>query len=314
MESCETGLAYPEFGPVISQEDTRAYIKIEDGCDSFCSYCIIPYARGRVVSRLEEDVFCEAVALGNQGFREIVLTGIHICAYGKDRGEGIEALLHLLLRIDAIPTIHRIRLGSLEPNSITESFCAGLAQVAKLCPHFHVSLQSGSDSVLSRMNRKYDSNKYRECISAIRSYFPRVSITTDIIVAFPGETKIEHDESICFCEDIGFSRIHVFPFSPRTGTKAATMQSHVHPDIVSVRAKEFVKLSSSLAEQYAMTFAGEKVEVLLETLESTGHLSGYCKEYLRVFVMPSRDIGPGSEVKAIILSTNSNALYGTITD
>ena len=306
--------AYQEFGSVLSQEDTRAYIKIEDGCDSFCSYCIIPYARGRVVSRLPEDVLREAVELGERGFHEIVLTGIHICNFGKDRGEGIEALQNLLMQIDHISTIHRIRLGSLEPNSLTKEFIQCLAQIRKLCPHFHISLQSGSDSVLSRMNRKYDTNEYRTCISFIRSCFRRAAISTDIIVAFPGETESEHEESLRFCKEIGFSHIHVFPFSERFGTRAADMTPKIPSEISAKRTDDFLRLSTVMTQEFFLTFVGEKVDVLLESSDLYGGFSGYCKEYLRVRVAPGPCFHEGSEVRVQILSTDSNELYGTITD
>jgi len=309
-----TGTLYQEFGTVISQEDTRAYIKIEDGCDSFCSYCIIPYARGRVASRFEEDILREAMDLGDHGFREIVLTGIHICAYGKDRGEGVDSLLRLLLLLDKIPAIHRIRLGSLEPNSLTLEFVKGLSAVQKLCPHFHVSLQSGSDPVLVRMNRKYVTEEYRSCISMIHAYFPCAAISTDVIVAFPGETEEEHADSMQFCTEIGFSRIHVFPFSSRSGTRAADMSPKVPSETAALRTKQFLELSFSLAQKYCMTFVGRRVEVLLETTDAFGYDCGYSKEYLKVHVAPNPENCKGSEVRAVILSTNSNELYGTITD
>jgi len=312
IKTPETG--YQEFGPVVSQEDTtRAFVKIQDGCDSFCSYCIIPFARGRVVSRASAEILREAEELSNRGFHEIVLTGIHLCSFGKERGEGIEALVRLLEQIDDIPSIHRIRLGSLEPNSMTESFVHRLAGIRKLCPHFHVSLQSGSDSVLSRMNRKYTTKGYREVISQLRSVFPRVAVTTDIIVAFPGETEEEHQESLRFCREIGFSRIHVFPFSVRNGTRAADMQPKVSSKTAAERTDTFIQLSNSLAAAYCSRFEGDTVDVLLETKDESGEFSGYSKEYLRVHVSSGQDVRQGQEVRVKVISTEQNELYGTVT-
>jgi len=303
---------YQEFGSVLSQEETRAYIKIEDGCNSFCSYCIIPFARGRVVSRESNDILREAEELGSRGFHEIVLTGIHICSFGMDKGEGIEALSRLLYNLDQIPSIHRIRLGSLEPNSMTESFIRGLSKLRKLCPHFHISLQSGSDTVLARMNRKYSTQTYRSVISQIRLYFPAFAVTTDIIVAFPAETAREHEESIQFCREMGFSRIHVFPFSARSGTKAAAMLPKIPAGTASLRRDEFLQLSQELSNNYCSSLLGTIVEVLLETKDDKNSFSGYTKQYVRVHITPHEELQPGMEVPVLIESFRDGELYGRI--
>lgn len=303
---------YQEFGSVLSQEETRAYIKIEDGCNSFCSYCIIPFARGRVVSRESTDILREAEELGSRGFHEIVLTGIHICSFGMDKGEGIEALSRLLYNLDQIPSIHRIRLGSLEPNSMTESFIRGLSQLRKLCPHFHISLQSGSDTVLARMNRKYNTQTYRSVISQIRLYFPSFAVTTDIIVAFPAETQEEHEESIQFCREMGFSRIHVFPFSARCGTKAAAMLPKIPAGTASLRRDEFLQLSQELSNNYCSSLIGRVVEVLLETKDDKNSFSGYTKQYVRVHITPQEELQPGMEVPVLIESFRDGELLGRI--
>jgi len=304
--------SYQEFGPVLSQEETRAYIKIEDGCDSFCSYCIIPFARGRVVSREPQDIIREAMELGERGFHEIVLTGIHICSFGKDRGEDVSALGRLLTALDEIPSVHRIRLGSLEPNSMTEEFIRGLSELKKLCPHFHISLQSGSDSVLSRMNRKYDSNTYRSVLSQIRSYFAISSITTDIIVAFPAETQKEHEESLAFCREMDFAGIHVFPFSSRKGTRAAQMSPQISSDAAAARRDDFLCLSDELSAAHSRMFVGRTVEVLLERKDSSGFFSGYTREYFRVCVEPGEKMLPGMEVRVKIQSVKNGELFGEI--
>lgn len=303
---------YQEFGPVLSQEDTRAYIKIEDGCDSFCSYCIIPFARGRVVSRDAADIIREAEALGERGFHEIVLTGIHICSYGKDKGEGIEALERLLYDLDIIPSIHRIRLGSLEPNSMTEDFIRNLSLLHKLCPHFHISLQSGSDTVLSRMNRKYDTQTYRTVLSQLRRYFNNYAVTTDIIVAFPAETAEEHEESLLFCREMGFSRIHVFPFSPRSGTRAADMSPKISAETAACRRDDFLLLSQDLSAACCASFVGKTVEVLLETQDAKHSFTGYTKQYFRVHIEPQEQYNQGAEVKVYIESFADGELFGKL--
>ena len=304
---------YQEFGPVLSQEETRAYIKIEDGCDSFCSYCIIPYARGRVVSRKAQDILREAEELGARGFHEIVLTGIHICSYGKDTGEGIAALVRLLFDLDRIPSIHRIRLGSLEPNSMTEEFIRSLAQLKKLCPHFHISLQSGSDSVLSRMNRKYNTQEYRNVLSQLRSCFEDSAVTTDIIVAFPAESQAEHEESLRFCREMGFSRIHVFPFSPRKGTKADGMMPKVSDEAAAGRRDDFLALSQELSDNYCSTLLGTTADVLLETKDGQNYFTGYTKQYVKIHIIANDELQQGQEVKVHIDSQNNGELFGRIT-
>lgn len=311
----ETGTVrnqFQEFGPVLSQEETRAYIKIEDGCDSFCSYCIIPFARGRVVSRDAEEVIREAEELGRRGFHEIVLTGIHICSYGKDKGEGITALECLLFDLDKIPSIHRIRLGSLEPNSMNEVFIHSLSRLKKLCPHFHISLQSGSDTVLARMNRKYDTKAYREVISLFRSCFDNFAVTTDIIVAFPGETIDEHKESLQFCREMGFSRIHVFPFSERSGTKAAGMQPKVNAETAGQRRDDFLCLSRELADAHCAAIIGRQAEVLIETRDEKNNYIGYTKQYVRVNIISQEEYTQGTEVSVNIESYEDGELFGRI--
>ena len=273
---------YHDFGTVVSPEGSRAFMKIEDGCDNFCSYCIIPFARGRVASRSRESILNEARSLAASGFREIIVSGIVVCSYGKDRGEGIESLLGVLNDIASVEGISRIRIGSMEPSSLTSKFIEGNASIDKLCPHFHLSLQSGSDTVLKRMNRKYDSSLYLEKVRLLREAFPTMKLTTDIICGFPGETDEEFEETLEFVKEAGLSKIHVFPYSVREGTRAASM-----PQVPGNVAKQRVNIlldHSSLAEaSYAKSLVGKDLEVLIET-EREDYYTGYCREYVMTHV------------------------------
>ncbi|MCQ2482929.1 MAG: tRNA (N(6)-L-threonylcarbamoyladenosine(37)-C(2))-methylthiotransferase MtaB [Clostridia bacterium] len=282
---------YHEFGTVLSPEGTRAFVKIEDGCNNFCTYCIIPYARGRVVSRDEQNILCEVKELANRGYREVVLTGIHICSYGKDRGEGPEALLRLVEKINDINEIERIRLGSLEPMSLTPEFIEGLSHIQKLCPHFHLSLQSGSDTVLKRMNRKYDCQQYEERVNMLREFFPHMSLTTDVICGFPGETEEEFNATYDFVKRLRFSKLHVFPYSIREGTVAAGMEQ-VPKNIAKERTGILTRFSSEAENEFAASFEGEEVTVLIEaamteipdSLKEGCFFSGYTEEYVHAAV------------------------------
>lgn len=273
---------YHDFGSVLSPEGCRAFMKIEDGCDSFCTYCIIPFARGRVASRSHESCIKEAEYLAGNGFKEIIVSGIHLCSYGKDRGEGIMSLALLLADIDRIEGVERLRLGSLEPISMTDEFIDSLAELKHICPSFHLSLQSGSDKVLKRMNRHYDTKGYASRVKRLRERFPDMSLTTDIIVGFPGETDEEFEETMRFAEEMGFARIHVFPYSLRKGTKAAEMEQ-VTPDIKKLREDRLLSLASELSARFAGQMNGKEEEVLVEKI--TGNVaSGYTKNYVRAEV------------------------------
>ena len=276
---------------------TRAFIKVQDGCNQFCTYCIIPYARGRVASRDEESIISEAEYLAGSGFREVVVSGIHICSYGKDRGEGIEALSRVLRRISEIPGIERIRIGSMEPMSITPEFISDLAGIDKLCPHFHLSLQSGSAGVLKRMNRDYGPGEYLERVRMMREAFPSMSLTTDIICGFPGETDEEFSETLEFTELAGFSKIHVFPYSLREGTVAAKMEQ-VSPEVKKSRSEILIKMSSEYEASFAASFAGKKTSVLVESYRD-GCMEGYSPEYVRTRI--PADMKVFEEVKGSIV-------------
>ncbi|MBO4243405.1 MAG: tRNA (N(6)-L-threonylcarbamoyladenosine(37)-C(2))-methylthiotransferase MtaB [Clostridiales bacterium] len=278
---------YHEFGTVLSPEGTRAFMKIEDGCNKFCTYCIIPFARGRVASRDEDNIISEAEYLASEGFREVVVSGIHICSYGKDRGEGIEALSRVLTRIGQIEGIERIRIGSMEPMSLTPEFISDLSKISKLCPHFHLSLQSGSATVLKRMNRDYDPDQFIEKVEMLRSAFPTMSLTTDIICGFPGETDEEFSETLRFCDRAGFTKVHVFPYSLREGTVAAKMEQ-LPGGVGKARTKVLSDWSDRAEERFAEGFTGKETSVLIETYKD-GIAEGYNPEYVRSFVKMDPD-------------------------
>ncbi len=294
---------YHDFGTVLSPEGTRAFIKVEDGCNNFCTYCIIPYARGRVVSRDEESCVKEAEFLVQSGFKEIIVSGIHLCSYGKDIGKDIDALLELLKKIDAIPGLERLRLGSLEPKSMTPEFIKGLKELGHLCPHFHLSLQSGSDTVLARMNRKYTSSEYHDRVNALRSEFPDMSLTTDIITGFPEETEEEFLETIEYAEKLKFAKIHVFPYSEREGTKAASMPQ-IDMGIRKSRAKRLIELSDRLSNEFSKSMVGKNAAILVEKItEKDGKLvaEGYTANYIRTFAdCEGRELQKGDIVNGVI--------------
>ena len=274
-----------------TQEHTRAFIKVQDGCDQFCSYCIIPYARGRVRSRTKEDVVREVSALCESGIREIVLTGIHLSSYGKDLDRG-EDLLGLIRAVSLIPGTERIRLGSLEPGIVTETFAGELAQIPQICPHFHLSLQSGSDSVLARMNRRYDTQDFLERCRILRTYFERPALTTDIIVGFPQESEEEFEETVAFLQRISFYETHIFKYSRREGTKAAAMKGQVPEQVKTARSSRLIDLGEKNKQAYLQQWDGKRAEVLFEEeQEIAGRrlFTGYTREYVRVCRDADRD-------------------------
>ncbi len=282
---------YAEFGRVTQQQETRAYLKVQDGCNNFCSYCAIPYARGRVRSREAANVLAEAEQLAAEGFQEVVLTGIHVCSYGADRGEGPEALADLIAQLAEVEGIRRIRLSSLEPQSITEAFVEKIKAIPKLCPHFHLSLQSGSDAVLKAMNRNYDTAKYREVVSRLREAFPVCGITTDVIVGFPGETEENFEESLAFAEEIGFSRLHVFRYSERPGTKAVGFKWKVPAALAKARSELMISLGNRLQQKAFAEAKGRTCEVLLENRDEAGNWQGYTPDYLYICLPDGGDEG-----------------------
>lgn len=265
-------------------EHTRAYIKVQDGCNQFCTYCIIPYARGRVRSRDMRDVAEEVRRLAGNGYREVVLTGIHLSSYGIDF-DGQRHLLDLIRAVHETDGIMRIRLGSLEPGIVTDEFAKELAALPKLCPHFHLSLQSGCDATLKRMNRRYTSAEYYEKCMILRKYFDAPALTTDVIVGFPGETEEEFRESFDFVDKINFYETHIFKYSRREGTKAAAMEDQVDEQTKAKRSALMIELGERKKEAYERSFIGKEVEVLVEEDVVIGGRSvqtGYTKEYIKI--------------------------------
>lgn len=278
---------YERLGIKRGSEHTRAFIKIQDGCNQFCSYCVIPYTRGRIRSRRPEEILKEARGLVDLGYMEIVLTGIHLSSYGEDLSEK-EPLLGLMTRLDGIEGLKRIRLGSLEPRIITEEFVKGLAQLGTLCPHFHLSLQSGSDEVLKRMNRHYTREEFKRGCELLRTWFDNPAITTDVIVGFPQETVREFGETVALVRDIRFYELHVFKFSKREGTRAADMDGQVGEPIKSARSDILLKIGRELSLEYRKSLIGQTREVLMEEkmiVDGTEYLIGHTKEYVKAAVL-----------------------------
>lgn len=265
-------------------EHTRAYIKVQDGCNQFCTYCIIPYARGRVRSREQQDVVQEVRILASNGYQEVVLTGIHLSSYGIDF-DGQRHLIDLIRAVHEIEGIRRIRLGSLEPGIVTEEFAEALASMPKICPHFHLSLQSGCDAVLKRMNRKYTSGEYYEKCRILRKYFDAPALTTDVIVGFPGETEAEFQESYDFVDKVDFYETHIFKYSKREGTKAASMPDQVDEQIKAQRSARLIELGEKKRKAYEKKFIGRTVEVLVEedaVIGGKNVQTGHTKEYIKI--------------------------------
>lgn len=265
---------FSEFGTITYTEKTRAAIKVQDGCDRFCSYCIIPYARGRVRSRNPKSIIKEIEEVTKQGIKEVIITGIHIASYGKDfSGEQEYRLIDLLEEINNIEGIRRIRLGSIEPILITDEFIDRLVRLEKICHHFHLSLQSGCDETLKRMNRRYNTEEFKNVVNRLRKAYPDVILTTDIIVGFPGETVEEFTKTYEFLKEINFYKMHVFPYSARKGTKAAEMKEQIDGAEKEKRSKILIELSNQNQLNYNKSYIGKTVEVLVE--EGKGHTANY---------------------------------------
>ena len=262
-------------------EHTRAAVKIQEGCSNHCTYCIIPSVRGPIRSRSIADLRSEVLRLRDAGFLEIVLTGIHLASYGRELPEEHLTLMDAIRVVHEVDGIRRIRLGSLEPVIATDSFCTSLRDMPKVCPQFHLALQSGSDTVLARMGRRYRTSQYLEAVNRLRSVFPHAALTTDILTGFPGETEDEFRETKAFIKKTGFSRIHVFPFSPRTGTPAAKMSGQLSNAVKEARARELIALGEHMRKAYLKTWLGEKTVLLLEE-KTKGCWEGYSPEYIRI--------------------------------
>lgn len=267
-----------------TKEHTRAFIKVQDGCNQFCSYCIIPYARGRVRSRRFENVIAEVERLAANGFKEVVLTGIHLSSYGVDFEEAT-GLLELIQAVNAVKGIERIRLGSLEPKIVTEHFASELSKLDKICPHFHLSLQSGCDATLKRMNRKYTTKEYERGCELLRKYFVHPAITTDVIVGFPGETEEEFEQTKAYLEHIHFYEMHIFKYSKRKGTRAAVMPDQIDEQVKAARSEKLIALGHDMSKEFRKFYIWKNEEVLFEEKAVIGdkeYFVGYTKEYVKV--------------------------------
>ena len=275
-------------------DHTRAFLKVQDGCNQFCSYCIIPYTRGRVRSRRPEEVVAEVRELAAAGYQEVVLTGIHLSSYGVDfKEEENENLLSLIRQVHEVEGIRRIRLGSLEPRIITDDFAKALASMPKFCPHFHLSLQSGCDETLKRMNRHYTTEEYAAGCDILRRYFDNPAITTDVIVGFPGETEEEFEATKAFLERIGFYEMHIFKYSRRAGTRADRMPEQVPEQIKNVRSEALLLLEKQMSKAYRESFLGKKKTVLLEEkteIEGRAYMIGHTMEYVKAVVPYADDL------------------------
>ena len=300
-----------DFGSVTYTEKTRAVIKIQDGCDRFCSYCIIPYARGRVRSRKIESIVKEVEQITQEGIKEIVITGIHIASYGKDFKDGT-SLIDLLEAINQVSDLKRIRLSSIEPTIITEEFMERLIKIDKLCPHFHLSLQSGCTETLKRMNRRYTAEEFEKCTELLRKNYPEAALTTDIIVGFPGETEDEFRQTYRFLSKIKFYQMHVFKYSPREGTKAAVMPNQISPEKKEERSRMLIELSHKNEAEYKQKFINKTVDVLFEQPEGD-YIIGHTPNYLKVGVKGNIDLE--NQIKKVqILENGEEFLIGTIVE
>lgn len=281
---------YEDLNMFSPKEHTRAFVKIQDGCNQFCSYCIIPYARGRVRSRKMDSILEEVTNLAKNGYKEIVLTGIHLSSYGIP---GEIELIDVIEAIDEIKGVERIRLGSLEPQVCTEEFCRRISEVKKICPHFHLSLQSGSDETLKRMNRKYSAKEYKEGCERLRKVFDNPAITTDVIVGFPQETNEEFGESRDFLNEISFYEMHVFKYSKRQGTRAAKMEGQIPESEKTKRSEVLISLGKEMSREYRKSFLGKEVSVLVEEkmeIDNKTYWTGFTKEYIRVAFSSEREL------------------------
>ena len=299
---------FKEFGATTYTEKTRAFIKIQDGCDRFCSYCIIPYARGRVRSRRLENILEEVEKIVQEGIKEVVITGIHIASYGKDLKENI-SLIDLLEKLNEIPNLERIRIGSLEPLIITEEFVKRLKKLDKVCEHFHLSLQSGCDETLKRMNRRYATDEISNVVALLKSNYPEVILTTDIIVGFPGEDENEFNKTYDFLKNLGLYKIHVFKYSIREGTKAASMPNQVSEDTKDERSKKIIELSNENMKIINEKYIGQELEVLIEEKEDE-YFVGHTKNFILVKSTSKNSLEDNKIVKVLIKSNVCEFVVG----
>lgn len=301
---------FAEFGTTTYTDKTRAVIKVQDGCDRFCSYCIIPYARGRVRSRKKEEVITEITEIAKKGIKEVVITGIHLASYGRECNPKL-SLLELLKQINEIPGIQRIRLGSLEPTLMTKEFIEGIAKLEKVCDHFHLSLQSGCNATLERMNRRYTIEEFEDGIKLIRKHYPNASLTTDVIVGFPGETEEEFKITYEFLKRIRFYKMHVFKYSQRKGTKAAVMPNQIPGDVKEERSRKLIELSNKDQEAQNEKYIGKEVEVLLEEPDGE-YIKGHTSNYMMVYVKSNDKIIENTIQRVTITKVIGENLVGEL--
>lgn len=291
------------------QNRTRAYLKIQDGCSQFCSYCIIPYARGPIRSRAPQDVIAEVKRLAENGFQEVVLTGIHVASYGKDRKD--ITLTEIIQQVHEVEGIRRIRFSSIEPNVVTEEFAQAMAALPKVCDHFHLSLQSGCDKTLEQMRRRYDTARYRRAAALLRKYLPDVALTTDIIVGFPGESEQDYQQSKAFAEEIGFSKIHVFPYSPKKGTPAAERKDQLPNAVKQQRSHDLIAVSERMTEAFLQAHVGKEKEVLFERMVAPNVYEGHTTNYMKVHA--KSDVDLTNQCKMVhILEVEGETAYGAV--
>lgn len=294
-------------------ERTRAFLKIQEGCSQFCAYCIIPYARGPIRSRKPDEVISEAKKMVEAGFKELVLTGIHVASYGKDLKEEKTSLLEIIKEVHSIQGLERLRLGSIEPTTITEEFAKMAGELDKLCPHYHISLQSGCDTTLKRMNRKYNTNEYEEGLIRLRRHVLDVAITTDVMVGFPGETKEEFEQTVEYLKKINLYQMHIFKYSPRKGTPAATFNDQVKPETKEERSKILIDMSLNNTISFNKSHIGKEITVLLEQFVKgkDGYMEGMTPNYIKVICKVDRD-RTGEIVKVLLEDVVEDYMVGSI--
>ena len=304
--------AFEEIEISQSNGKTRAFMKIQDGCDRFCTYCIIPYARGgKVRSRNIDSILEEANKLANNGYKEIVLTGIHVASYGKDLRQEQITLLNVIKEIDKIDGIKRIRLSSVEPVLFTDEFVSEVSKMEKVCSHYHLSLQSGCDETLKRMNRRYTTKEYKTIVDRLRDNIPNVAITTDVIVGFPGETNDEFNKTYEFLKEIELSQMHIFKYSPRKGTPAATMENQIDPQMKQFRSEKLLSLDKENFNKFASRFIDKELDVLFESNGVDGMYEGLTTNYIRVVVPSEKDI-QGEILKVKITKVKEEYVEGIL--
>ena len=300
---------FVDFGSVTYTNKTRATIKIQDGCDRFCTYCIVPFARGRVRSRHLNNIIEEVQKIAKRGIQEIIVTGIHIASYGKDFNYKV-TLIDVLEEINKVDGIKRIRIGSLEPTIMNKEFLDRLSKLDKVCNHFHLSLQSGCTSVLKRMNRKYTANEFKESVNLLRKYYPNAMLTADVIVGFPGETEEEFEETYKFLKEIKFYRMHIFKYSQRNGTKAAIMPNQIDGNIKEERSNKLIKLSDEIQNDYNEEYVGKEVEVLFEERDNE-YIKGHTNNFIVVKVKEKQNI-ENKRLKVEITGIEGQELLGKL--